>query len=254
MRNLLFLYLTIFCLANTITAQEESYVNNAQPFIEAIQADAKEQIAELVVYPLYRPDPLPPIANAQEFVQRFKELFDTKLLTALKNSDTKSNWNQVGWRGIMFEHGDVWLNLDGKLIGINYRTAIATQMITKLIKRDKATIHHSLRMYKAPKFLWETKRFKIRVDELIDGNYRYAAWSVNQSQSERPDLILTNGTWTPDGSGGNSYYTFTNGAYRYECHIIRLGPENAPPGALRVYKRDKVIVDEAVVKIVQFKL
>lgn len=254
MRNRLYFLFTFFCMAHLISAQEESYISNAQPFIDAMASGSKEQVAALVIYPLNRPSPLPPIANEQEFVSRFKELFDNKLIAAIKNSNIKSNWSQVGWRGIMFEHGDLWLNIDGKLISVNYRTKLTMRTIQKLAKRDKKTLHPSLRNYKASKFLWETKRFKVRVDELANGKYRYVVWSVNQSQSEQPDLILTNGTWAPDGSGGNSYYTFTNGIYRYECYLMRIGPEDSPPGILRVYKRDKTIVEENVVNVVQFKL
>lgn len=254
MRNRLYLLFTFFCLAHIVSAQEKSYISNAQPFIDAIASGSKEKIASLVVYPLNRPYPLPPIQNEQEFVSRFKELFDNKLISAIKKSDIKSNWSQVGWRGIMFEHGDLWLNTDGNLIAVNYRTKFATRTIQKLTKQDKKTIHYSLRDYKTPKFLWKTKRFKVRVDELENGKYRYAVWSVNQSQSEQPDLILTNGSWAPDGSGGNSYYTFTNGAYRYECYLMRIGPEDSPPGVLSVYKRNKMIVEEDVVNVVQFKL
>ena len=60
--------------------------------------------------------------------------------------------------------------------------------------------------------------------------------------TEKPDLIVNNGRWEPDGSGGNHRYVFVNGRYKYECWINVLGTNETPPADLKVYKNNKEIV------------
>ena len=135
----------------------------------------------------------------------------------------------------MFNRGKLWLNYDGSLIAVNYQSSKEKKDRERLIVIDKKLIHSSINKYLQPKLLLETEKFRIRIDELTNGDYRYASWSVNSIMSEKPDLVINNGIWLPDGSGGNNHFEFVNGTYKYVCSINVLGTAETPPADLKIF-------------------
>jgi len=64
--------------------------------------------------------------------------------------------------------------------------------------------------------------------------------------NEKPDLVMKNGNWIPEGSGGNHAYEFINGNYKYVCYINTLGADETPPATLTVYQnRTKILAQSA---------
>ncbi len=89
----------------------------------------------------------------------------------------------------------------------------------------------------------------IRIDELGDGRYRYASWAKGKALSDKPDLVLKNGTVRVEGTGGNHTYLFISGPYRYECAVTVLGERGMPPGELVVYQNEVAIMHQPVIKV-----
>lgn len=106
-------------------------------------------------------------------------------------------------------------------------------------------VHESLKDFEALLNILETEKFKIRIDRLANGNYRYASWSIKQNMLEEPDLILTNGEYIREGTGGNHTYEFTNGVYTYCCSITPLRDSQVPPASLVVSKSNERILYQA---------
>ena len=79
---------------------------------------------------------------------------------------------------------------------------------------------------------------------MSDGSYRYASWTLKNQMTEKPDLIIQNGIYIPEGSGGNHTYEFKNGNYTYDCSIIILGEEDSPPARLIVYNGEKEVLTQ----------
>jgi hypothetical protein len=243
------IYLAFFIFANhCISAQElkKEYQKNIATFIDCIKKDKKTEIATMFSYPFERQYPIPKIKNKQEFIKRYDEVFDAKLKSLIIKSKPSKDWSEVGWRGIMLYNGDLWMDTDGRLITINYQSKAESNMRNKIMESEKKTLHPSIANYKNPNYILETDKFKIRIDEISPNNYRYASWNIKQGMSEKPDLIINNGTWTPDGSGGNSYFTFKNGEYTYECDIIKIGEDDSPPAIFTIYKGEKEILSQKV--------
>ncbi len=117
-----------------------------------------------------------------------------------------------------------------------------------MIEQERETLYSGLREFLFPVLDWETKSYKIRIDYLGEYEYRYASWSMDKETSEKPNLVLYQGILIPDGSGGNRYYEFHNGEYKYVVYIWYLGTENTPQGDLSVYKNDQLILRESVIK------
>jgi hypothetical protein len=49
---------------------------------------------------------------------------------------------------------------------------------------------------------------------------------------------------TPDGSGGNNHFTFTNREFSYILYVNILGTDETPPFNLEVTKNDKVVLNQ----------
>ncbi|MFM5589782.1 hypothetical protein ACET60_01140 [Aeromonas veronii] len=240
-------------VALPVSADEEQLPAEYRPFVQqlvdAAEARDHQALANQMKYPFKQEYPIPAIKNASEMLTRFDEVFDDAILKSIATSRVGQDWQAMGWRGIMLDSGEVWMDFDGKVIGINHQTAQAAKLKAELIARQKSDLHPSLREYKNPALMWQTEKFTIRIDELDDGHYRYASWAKGKTLADKPDLVLKNGTVRVEGSGGNHTYLFTSGPYRYECVVTVLGERGVPPGELVVYKNGVEIVHQPVIKV-----
>jgi len=248
--KLLFLILLVFVTFSASSQALSSAHNKAiTQFISSVKKGEADQLAEKVSYPFRRAYPLPEIKNEAQFIKRYREVFDGELIQQISQSDVNEDWSLVGWRGIMFKNGDVWLDEEGNLTTVNYESVVETQLRKELIAADKRAIHTSLRQFKSPMCVMETDTYRIRIDYMGDGIYRYASWKKSQPMSAQPDLILTKGECFTEGTGGNHRYVFKNGEYVYTCSITVMGEGEQPPATLEVHKNRKQLLFQEVVKM-----
>jgi hypothetical protein len=218
-------------------------------FIEAFKPLSKEKIAARTLFPLKREYPLPPVLSKTDFIKRFNEVFDEILLSKIAASNPSTDWSAMGEKGYMLGDGEVWLDNEGKLIAVNDQSAAEKQMRDALVEADKKGLHASIRAFLNPVCVLETAKFRVRIDELAEGGYRYASWRISAKTSDKPELVLKNGVFEPDGSGGNHRYVFQSGDYRYVCSIILLGEKDSPQAFLTVYKGEREILSQPAVRL-----
>lgn len=72
-------------------------------------------------------------------------------------------------------------------------------------------LHPTLRSFNYLYVILETKDYKIRIDEMHDSSFRYAAWKNEKSMDNMPDIILYNGVYDERYEG----YRFNNNDYEY---------------------------------------
>ncbi len=243
----LILFLFVALLNSNCIAQQDIYdsinVNKVvRNFISAVKQHDTNKIAKMISFPFKREYPIPDLKNRKELGRRYKEVFDDSLVKLISNSSPKDDWGRVGWRGIMLLNGVVWLDDDGRLITINYQSALERKMKQNIIVTERNLLHESIRKYKEPVHILETKKYRIRIDELANGKYRYVSWNKNKKMSDTPDLVINNGEVEHDGSGGNHHYTFTNNGYTYTCNIVILGTANSPDAYLHILKGEKELL------------
>ncbi|RZF92745.1 hypothetical protein EXT42_09390 [Pseudoalteromonas sp. CO302Y] len=220
------------------------HINIVKPVVAAFKSGDKAAIAKRVHYPLQRKAPLQAIENEQMLIENFEQIFDKEFIEQIASSNIRYDWEMMGWRGIMFDSGKLWLDFDGSIWAVPYESEAEKTRREALIDEQKQALHKSLREFTKPILTWQTKQHLIRIDELADNQYRYAAWEIDQSMQDEPSLVITGGTLSFDGSGGNHFYTFTNNGYRYVCHVTVLGTEHSPPGLLEVFKNNVQILSE----------
>jgi hypothetical protein len=237
-----FLTLYIFvAIGQEMTKEEQKVVTD---FIDCIKSQNKEKLISMISFPFDREYPIPSIKNGQEFLKRYNEIFDDTLTKMIVSSKPSTDWSTKGYRGIMLSNGEIWLDYDGSLIGVNYLSKYEENEKAGLIKLEKSEVHESIKEFKNPICILETTKYRIRIDQLGDGNYRYASWPLKSKMSDRPDIIIENGEYKPEGSGGNHSFVFRNGDYVYDCAIIVMGEDDAPPAYLTISKGDREIFSQ----------
>ncbi len=239
-----FAVLLLGCIFSTKNMAATQHINLVKPVVAAFKAGDKDTIAERVHYPLKRKAPLEAIKNKHMLIARFDEVFDKAFVEKITTSNIRHDWQMMGWRGIMFDSGKLWLDFDGSIWAVPYESEAEKTRREALIAKQKQRLHESLREFTQPILTWKTKKHLIRIDELAENQYRYAAWDITQTMADEPRIVITNGTLSFDGSGGNHFYTFMNNGYRYVCHVIVLGTEQSPAGQLEVFKNGAQVLSE----------
>ena len=247
-KSILTILLITFSLTDGYSQLSKTeYEDVVEYFVDCIKDKDIEKLDSIIFYPIQRPYPIPAIRNKQEFKNRYSEIFDDSLTSLIANSNIKEDWSDVGWRGIMLLNGIVWIDYDGRLIRTNYTSDKEKSIEEKWIKYEKELIHTDLKDFKKPIHTIETDKFIVRVDLLENEKYRYASWSIDSEISSKPDLVIKNGEWTPDGSGGNHHFTFKNGIYTYVLYVNNMRPEERAPFDLEVIKDETVILNQPAV-------
>jgi hypothetical protein len=203
-----------------------------------------DKISNKISFPLYREYPIPPIKDKEEFRQRFSEVFDKILIDKIANSKIEQ-WSEVGWRGIMLDNGVLWMaNSDGIITAVNYQSDFEKKLRKELIVKDRENLQVSLKTFENLTYKIKTKKYLIRIDELINGKYRYASWKIGEKESSKPDIIIENGDWEFEGSGGNHVITFVNGNYTYKVYRNIIGEDNSPDITLDIEKDGQTVLTE----------
>ena len=254
------------CVRGCAANNESDCATIVARFMKTFSDGDREKIANHIVFPLPREYPVPPIER-EEFIDRYDEVFDDPL-TSIISSSTLNDWstnlinNRRSWMEwldsriygppianyLTWDGGALSLEYSGKISWIYYSSEYETQererllrLRDNLIQEERRELHGSLREYETPILEWETETYRVRIDQLRDGKYRYAAWKVERSHADEPDLTLDNGEITLShdtyvcghelGGGHGVIYSFTSGEYLYEvdagyCYVDRA--EGAP--------------------------
>lgn len=80
-------------------------------------------------------------------------------------------------------------------------------------------LHPSIRNFKNLVALIITKDYRIRLDMMDDGTYRYSSWKRDASMDQKPDIVLYNGYYNEEGR----CYTFENEGYEYNLITSNSG-------------------------------
>ena len=210
MRVLFFSFIAL--TISSVSGEKLNFKDQAtvRKVITAIAGGNEKSISKLVKFPLTREYPVPPIKNEKELLKRFDQIFDKKLLKNIKTSSVSLDWSRVGWRGIMYDHGKIWIDELGQIIAINHETEKQKKLRVKLIEEDRNGLHKSLRLYEQPILKKLNKDYKFRVDLISkkERSYRLVLWKKEARESEVPLLVVSEGKLVFEGSGGNHYYIF----------------------------------------------
>jgi len=238
----IYLFLLIFICPIKAYCLESIYFELVNKFKTAVLEGDKNEIAKFIIFPLSRSYPIPNIDTPEDFIKRFEDIFDDKLIRLINISDIHEHWGAMGWRGIMLHNGDLWMDYDGKIIGINYQSETEKALKNKIIAASKKKLHKSIKEFSEPVLDWRTKTLRIRIDKIDTYKYRYVSWPTDKPSNTEPDLVLDNGECIPEGNGGNEYYKFNLGNYTYKVYVFVIGVDI--PGRVDILKNNKLLFSE----------
>ncbi|HVK37172.1 MAG TPA: hypothetical protein VNA88_01470 [Candidatus Kapabacteria bacterium] len=230
----LYATIAIVCATATLTAQPTAR-DHFERIARLLAADSVEAIADLVVYPLRRPNPLPNIRTREELIARYTMLFDAELRDQLQRLDTSQMIMRNGHVGILA--GEIWIDEDGRIIAVNHSTAEELAAADELTKRIKAGMHRSVREFSRNVLVYQCPKHLVRIDETRRG-LRLATWNRGRGVHLKPDLVLYNGTMEHYGTQGGIGYTFTNGRWTYLVERIDMCGDEGECGPYLTIKRD----------------
>lgn len=245
-------FLQPFSSAQALEPLQQASVNKV---IQAFKQNNRTAISKMISYPLFRQAPLAPINSEGEFLRRYDEIFDQRLLSTITNSNLHTDWDSIGWKGVILNNGIVALDPDGDITEINYHSPREQALVDGFYSRDIASsgakgrraLHRSVTNYNQAVVELTTKRFHIRVDDVGQGNLRYASWPKDKSLSEAPDIILTNGRLVQNG-GRNQHFVFDNGSYSYQLNVNSATAR--PTGSLEVLKDGQSWIREVATQVI----
>jgi hypothetical protein len=154
--------------------------------------------------------------------------------------DEKNDHVGCNDKGIMYGPGTIWVN------------ATVLGYAIDVVNRDAAPPYPANSWNGAKiNYVCQTQTHRIVVDTVAGGMLRYRSWNKPRSVIDVPDLEITKGVGTFEGTGVCAYpvYTFKNGTaiYQVEGVLGCFGDSNGPPkdatGHLEVTVADKPVTD-----------
>ena len=84
--------------------------------------------------------PIPDIKDEAELINRFDEVFNDELTAVNASSNIDTDWDSVGWRGIMLNNSVMWVDTDGKIIAVNTQNVKEQVLAKSLIEQGKQSL------------------------------------------------------------------------------------------------------------------
>ncbi|MCZ8023858.1 MAG: hypothetical protein O9294_19015, partial [Cytophagales bacterium] len=229
---------TIYCVGQKndkgIPIERQVQLNQ---IIELMRQNNISGLADRVMYPIKRPNPIPDIKNKQEFIKYYKTLFDTEFKMKMTNTTFDSTNTINTYTGFGLFDGDIWLYDDGRIMTINHSSPEERKILESLKQQTEKKIHASVKPWKRNIYVCETDKFLIRVDLMQDNDLRYVSWSKPKHIKDKPDIILFNGVQEIQGTMGGVTFTFQNGEYFYKVDQVDMAETDEQVGLfLRIYK------------------
>ncbi|MDM1388697.1 hypothetical protein HX052_01735 [Myroides marinus] len=171
------------------SALSATAVEKVTSLIDLFENENRDGIAKRVVYPLKRDYPLPDITTEFEFVSKFEQLFSPEFSAKISHSVIEE-YTDMGWRGIMFDLGRMWINEEGNITKVYDQTEAEKKIRESLINADKKNLHKSVRKYFEPYAVIKVGDDIWRIDRKNAQVMRLTQWIGGKSMAEAPDAIL----------------------------------------------------------------
>ncbi|MEO6524101.1 MAG: hypothetical protein ABIN91_20620 [Mucilaginibacter sp.] len=223
--------------------------------IKLIKGDKSHDLSKLIVYPLKMQNPLPDIQTPEQFVSNYTMLFDAafkKKLQHYRDTIIFEHNGAYGLVGGLFD-GDLWMNDDGKLTGINYDSKQQIQKRSQLTKHIQSQTYLTVNSWKRNIIVGKSDKLLIRVDLMSNNSIRYVSWSKGKSIADKPDLILLNGKEEAQGTMGGWTWTFKSGDWIYIVDDVEMCEDNKPQNCGLFLRLSYKGIDKSSIRLKEIK-
>ena len=212
-------------LIENYTIKTDKILSTVQKFKDILKTNNPQLIAQNVEYPFSLGQGLPSVQNEQEFVEKYNIILPEYLRKYFIDAPMEQWGSGENLGGICLNDcPDAHLNDDGKIIWIKDSEELK-QYRKDYIEKEKQIIHPSLKNYNYNIYTLETKDWLIRIDDMeglykqviIDKDYkeiyRFAAWRIGKTISDKPDIVINHGTKNEPFRWEGHKYTFISSEY-----------------------------------------
>lgn len=220
-------------------------MNEIQKLTAVFKTNEKAKIASCFRFPIERDYPLDAIESKEQLIAKFDEVLDESFIKQIASANTADDWSIVGWRGIMFKNGMLWLDDEYQITAVNYETAKGKQALATAIAKDKDTLPKNKRVFQSPVAKWTVDGSVYRVDQVSNESYRLLILTAKNKVA----LELNNGTSNADGSGGNCYYKWTDKKKNVHVVYIDCMQDSAFYAVMKDADFDQATISDHVVKV-----
>lgn len=179
-------------------------------FQEDVRSKDRERIASHFKFPFKIGYPLPDIKDKDDFLARYKLLFDKFVEEEITCSN---NW--CSWPGITRHSGHIlsW-NVDSSDNLIVNSLSLHPKAYYKALENEldiqRQDLHPSLHKYRRPIVVARSKFYIFRIDEILPGELRLAIWRKGKTMKARPDYVNKHGFISQIGFSGRPDWMFVN--------------------------------------------
>jgi hypothetical protein len=247
-KNLIIIIIVFWFGALNCVAQDSlDIAKDFREIIQLIKTDSFYKLADEVNFPLRRPNPIPDLLTARDFILYAPTLFDSSFKNKLSHyGDSVIFYHNAsyGLVGGPF-NGDIWINENGQIQAINSHTAAELELQDRLTHEIQGKIYPTVKTWKENILVCETNKFLIRVDLLDNYELRYVAWSKPNKTDTKPDLVLYKGVQEFHGTMGGVSFTFKDDKYYYQIDQRDMAESDDEVGLfLRIFKGKQDLDDD----------
>lgn len=98
-------------------------------------------------------------------------------------------------------------------------------------------LHPSIRQFESLEAMFFTKDYRIRIDRISDGRYRYVSWKRTASVSDEPDIVILGSYYNE----AEEKYIFNNNGYVYIIEYDH-NTEDHKKGVISIFHNEKRIL------------
>ena len=254
------LFILSFLLAHTAIPQSNPrffiYKPNVDSLVKWVKNKEVKKITNKVIYPLNRKYPLPDIKTQNDFIAYYDTIFDDSLSTILTSATSEENWVYMKDKGVKLNSGIIWFSHDIDFSVINYMSKAEIIKRQQLIQNDRNNVHTSLRGFIEPVMKIKTPRHIIRIDRMNNNRFRYSAWTLDDSTSNKPKFIINQGLEIQSHSELCPFYKFKLNELTYNvyagCPVSGYGYKNMTPeqtGYISIEQNNREIKKESIIQL-----
>lgn len=173
--------------------------------VEAIKFDKVDELADMIIYPLRRPNPIPDIMDKESFVLYYNILFDSEIKRKITCAEFTSKNTLDSYGTLILFNGMLILNSTGQITQIEFISNKEKALKKRIDEKEISSFQKRLQNVKRNIIKCDCNGQRIRIDVLTDNSLRLISWLKETSYGQKPDIVIKKGDIAKAEFGGVQY-------------------------------------------------
>ena len=189
MKSFLFT-LILLVFGSAVNAQDslaEGQQESIDYFIELVRNHQVQELADLVNYPLERPNPIPDLQDREDFIRYYPILLGDEFRNRIIKEAGEDVISRSGMMGLL--NGSIWLDVDGRIISIYNASSEELILKEQLEQEVAADLHPSVGEFNSNLYDCDCGEYKVRLDWMVYEEHRLVLWGEGSEVSDEPLMV-----------------------------------------------------------------